>query len=907
MTDTNKTQTFDSNQFDNINKNDYLQESFQDVKKDAPIEEKMQNRSFFCKIQSFAKRNIDYLVSAGTIFLLLMLVLIVNGDRPFGKNCFLISDSYEQVIAFFNHFFNIFEGKSTLFYSNFFGKGIEIFSTLEYMFLNPFYIIVLLGGRANMELMFTFSAILMLIFNALILIWFARKYFLNVNWKWRVLISIFYAFSGYISYSYAFLTWIIYPSIVLIVADRFLSFLKTGKLASFIASLVWYVIACYSVGISTVIILFVLMTGYIMFVKEKPERPKYFTGLFVVFLCAGLISLVILFPSVIDIFNTDRSSSFLKNLLGSGDNGIINKIGIIFLDALVVILSGIYIVKCNKKDKLNQFLLFALIILFLPVIFDSILRILCFSKYQGFCNRFYFLNEALLFILALSVIDKGLFKVKECKTETVAKVLISFMLFMVALVFIALIALNYKGIGSLIKSPLYKGNQLTFIFFSFFMILLFIFAVVLLLNWRKIFGKKAVNISLSIIIAFSLLFNFLVFTSDAKVKVDEKNTIIENSNITGNMKFFNCPVLEGLYNSYFSQVKNTSVFTSLVSNVTTNSYKKLGYLTGNVYTNTATGTLISDSIMGLKYYVTDKKHDRPYLSLIYESENCYIYENQLASNGTIILDSEFSFDDDLSAMENFTRLKNYFGIEGELLETVSFNAKQFTEDDGTEKLKIDFTADKEGILYLNGIFNYPSKNDSITIDEFSLDFADCYQDVAYLRENENYVFNLRLAEDKDIDDIRASFLNYEVAKQLCEKIIQKQTEFEFTKDGYKVNFNISDNEKLYVLVPSIDGLSYILNGKKIETVKVLGGMASFTSNELKNVLIAKYSYPNTKLWIIFSIFAIVVVALVLTLYHFTKFKHIQKIIEICMKIVVGLILMIVYCAGTLLSIVWFFV
>ena len=866
------------------------------------------NESGFKK---FIKKYYDYLLLVSITIVVFIVALAVNGAKPFGNNSFLVSDTYEQIVEFFNHIFNVIEGKSSFFYSNYYGKGIEIFSSLEYMFLNPFYLVVLLGGRANIDFMFSLSLLLMLIFNGIIFLWFSHKHFPKIKKSVRLFLALFYVFSGYLNFSISFMTWLIYPALILIVIDRFVNFIKTGKIASFIVSLVWYVVSCYSVGISTVIILFILMTLYIVIMINKEERPSKMSGLFVVFLVTALCSLIILLPSIIAIMSTGRANSFIVNMLDVKDAEIYDKLAIFVFEAFIVILDIMYIIKCNKKDKFNKFLLFASILLFAPTFFDSVLRILCFSSYQGFCNRFFFLNEAILFIVTLKLFNDNLFTFKVCKSEKFSKIICCSLIALFVIVIGVLYVIYYYAFGRYVKSPLLGNYQYDKILVLITILLLGIFLVPLFFNWRKIFSEKAIKLCAIIVMALSFSINCLTFISASNKDLDQTTEISElvsNSNISGNIKIFNSTSIYLKYNYYLNSSRCPSVFTSLISVDTVNSFKNLGYMSGYVYTLSETGSLISDCLLGIKYYVTDVPQDRPYLKEIAKGETFYIYENTLSSSGAFNVNSDFVYDDNLSVIENMETLKESYGIEGTLFTEISFEPEIITDEEGDQKLNFKFTASTDGILYLNKLFYKMELADEENPDLYNIiSENDVLQDLAYIEAGESYEFNIYWTNSTyNLDDIKCYFLNYEVAKNLCNKIIENQASFNYTSNGYVVNFTQSEGEKLIVTVPDIDGYNYFINGNEISVQNNFGSMVELSYIGENLELVVSYTYPHAKIWLLFSIIAIALDIIVLTLYHFTKFKYIQKLIYYLMKGVMFLLVIVVYSLGTLFSIVWFF-
>jgi len=872
---------------------------------------KKTNLTFTEKIKLFSKNNFDFIVSGSLIFLIYTLTLIFNKCIPFGKNTIIFSDAQEQIASFFDHIFNVFEGKSTIFYTNYFGKGISIFSTILYMLTNPFYLTVIIGGRSNIDLMLTFSILFMLIFNSIIFNYFTRKYFKNINKYYRVLLSILFVFSTFLNYNIAFISWLIYPALLLLLIDKFIIYLKTGKIKGLIIIYSWYIINCFSVGISTSLLLLLISTLYIFLCIDKAERYKKLTGLFVSIISTALICLIILFPAVLDYLFTDRSNSdsILKSLLVVSFFSPINKLGLIFSSLAILIFTIFYFIKCNRKEKFNKFLLITCLLLFLPVIFDAMMKLLCFASYKGFCGRFYFLNETFLFLISLSIFNKG-FNFKECLDKKQIKIIYIILLSIFSLgVVIALIFLINDASAS-IKIPTSRSNAVTLLTFTIFLLLSAIFLTTLILNYKEKISKLLSKIAVIIILTLSIITNCLLFSFNCHGNYSDNEEIFKlanSSNLTGNFKVTNSSASKNNYNFYSENLRNTNVFTSLISNKTLEPNITLGYYAGDVLVQNSTGNLIADSILGINYYISDKKLERPYLTEILKSENYYLYENKLSTTGAFKLSSNFSFDYEESFTEIFENLKNHFEIDGTLFEEITIPLTQLVGSDNEINYIGEYTPNHSGILYFQSYFFYEDKEENSEREKFNISVSTDYamQDVSFINANETFKFNLI---NQDESEIKALFLNYEIAEKICQKLKENQVKFSYTKDGYNINLSsINENESIYVSVPNIDGLNYTINGQEIQANEFLGGFTKFTPNStifLENPLTieAKFKYPNSKIWIISSIIFLIILITILLLYHYTKFKIFEKLIGFGMVGLCAIIVMLVYFLGILLAI-----
>lgn len=872
-------------------------------------------KNFFEKVKNFVKIKKEYFIMLGIYVGLFLIFMLLSGLFT-SKNSILFGDAYEQIGAFFDHIFNVLEGKSSLFYSNYFGKGMEVFSTIQYMFTNPFYIFVLIGGRANVYSMFTLSLFCMLALNGIVFLWFENKYFKNLSPFLKITFALLYIFSGYVNFSYAFTTWLIYPALLLLVVDRFIEFTKTGKIGWFIVFFVWYVIACYSVGISTTIVLFVLFTIYILLITKKEERMEKLSSLFVVFLVTVIASITLILPSVLAVLGTGRSS-FLKTILGGEYIKPMQKLGVVFSDMAILVLAVFYLFKCNKKDKLNKFFIISFIILLMPVLFDATMVFLCLSRYQGFYCRFYFLNEALVFFLALKLLDGNLVQIKDGKSEQIYKIL--FILFVSLIVTISLILdiCAFSYIGANVKSPLSDKNESSTLYSIFFVMILFVFAFVYFLNKFKLVSKKMVKLAVPVLLIVTLFINFLNFTSAGgttdKDRKGVQNLIYSSGVTEGSFKNIGLATKFQLLNYSNYGIRKSSAFSSLLTRSAINSFKYMTYYAGSTCYDDVCGNLISDSLMGIKYYVSSEKLDRPYLELVKENDGYYLYKNILAGSGAIALSSDFSFDEDATFYQNIEKLETYFGISGVLFSDVNVNEIEITDE---EKLlsdigyckKYEYTATEDGFLYVGCLYTRLVGDSELLKDipvyAVSANNGDYIEEMAYLRAGDSYTFYFKGEKEKDIS---YKFLSYETASKLCEKIVSSSLEYNYEKNGYSVSGNLENDSTIYVFSPNLKGYTYELNGEKIENSLFFVGFDSFSASSGEVKLTAKYSYPYTKTWILAFVISAILIAGILLLYHFTKFKHIQKIIGFTMIAVLGIILLVFYVGGMIISIINFFI
>lgn len=854
-------------------------------------------KKIFEKFKKFMFEKKDYFLVSAIVIFVFGLVLALNGCFPFGDRTILMGDAYAQIGAFIGHIFNVLQGKSTLFYTNYLAGGVEIFSTLEYMYFNPFYLIALLGGKNNIYYMMNFSVMFMFVFNAIVFYWFSKKYFPNVKKLARVLLTLFFAFSPFAAANFTFVTWLIYPAISLLLADRFLNLVNHGKICGFIVVMVWFVVTCFSVGVSSNIILIVLFAAYIFLMKEKGDRKPILVRLFIAYLISVFIAVAILFPSIVAFLKTARGTLSLSSLFKGGyDNKTSTRFTFVVLFGAVLLFAVLYFIKCNKKEQKNKFYLFASILSVLIVLFGVSGDLLC----GGFCNGLYY-RFGFIFTVIISIITLEFFtanfeiKTKEYTKLSLYNVIYGSLIFILLFSFLWWCVLCFSKFGIGFKS-IYGNDGFDKATLFLFGIMIIVFLLILLMTKRGLLSKKIYNAMISFIMIFTLAVSFVSVGISAYSKHEHNDLKKITYKLDCNSRIKTADEnLTGMHlNSLDLNVRNISYFSSLIPSTTVDSYKSLGYSYSPVVViGSKSGNIITDSLMGVKYFVCYKERNVPYLKFVEKNGDYILYENTLASTGAIVFDENFSYDSGLNYLENFVKIKEMFGVSGELYANVSPKSERIETDDRYENIvvKHTYTAETDGILYINkGIYTFDKEQNKKAIEYLSeyVDVEKMYlfdeksQDVLnelmYIKSGETVEFYTIEPAEEYSENRDFKFIDYSVAEEVCKKLQERSAKLEFSKDGYKVNLN-GLSGKLVVFNPDIDGMFYQIDGKEVEASHAFGGFSMFDVDENTKVLKAKYDSKIGIIWIFVIMISLLVSLLILALYKKTKFKPLEKIIE----------------------------
>ena len=365
------------------------------------------------------------LLSCAVIFVFISLVfavaLKVNGIFPFGKSVMSSYDMLAQVAPFIEHFFDVIDGKSSLFYSFSIAGGADVFGTLAYCCISPFTFVFLLFGKGNVYYGTSIVLPLKIICIGISAYVYLRKRFKNLSPLLRIALSLSYAFCGYLYVSNTYINWVDILIYVPVIVWGFRKLVKTGQKSTFIVGLCLIIYTCFSIACFSLLIIYPLAIAYCYIVVPKAERRKTIVVLVLALCLAVAFSLPVLIPALYAYLVSGRSSGLFNGLFGElKPDPLYYKISYIFTDGLTLFFTFAYLVKNGVKRPIDRFLLLAALIILMPILCDECCIVLNFGSYNsyamrfGFLNGFYFLFVAAKFLNGFATEKAG---AAESRTE----------------------------------------------------------------------------------------------------------------------------------------------------------------------------------------------------------------------------------------------------------------------------------------------------------------------------------------------------------------------------------------------------------------------------------------------------------------------------------------------------------
>lgn len=839
-----------------------------------------------------------YYITAIIILLLMNLCYSMFGIYPFGSKTIASGDTYSQIIPFLGLIRDAIDGRSTIVFSNYIAGGANIVGYLCYFIFSPFYLLVLPFPKDVFIYVMSFVYIIQIECIAIIFLWFIRKYFRLSNIE-QIIFTILYTLSPYVIFNYSWFSWMYIYMLMPLLVHYFIKLIRTGKVLGFLFVVTSMIYNCYGVGLMSQVLIFTLLTLFtILMFKDKERKKTILNKVFLTYGIAMCLALPMLVINFLQLQESSRLGSFFSEFWNKGLFESFNyDICYIVSDVFTLMLSIMYIVKCNKKSPFSQFMIVALLLNFIPIIIDGVTLMLSLGSYYGFNMRMGFV---LTFLMTISSIQnyKQLKRNSTCKDiktdkKTIYKYLIAIGL-LVAL-FVGVFIVEYDYLVRLSMTVL--NNNLT----SFISIILYIIPMSLLI-WLVMFVLRSKNkgiisqkFFLSIVILIVSLQLIINPTAFIKRELPDTDVLSIVQELSDELDIDGEKIKAASYiDSNMHLLTNFSSMSGFASQINENITKfnlALGYYTGGAFgrrdgfndTTTHGGNLLTDSFLGYKYYLYTYPVDYPWMNFITKKtegkKTYYLYENTLSLNNAILVDKDSQLELlDGFSLENTQRLYEYLGGTGDifkstlLVELLDENDVYNLEYEG-KKLSVEVSSSSyDRVLYLTG----PSrilKNPYIVRQEKEFVYPESISMVGYIPAGSEYSFEVDSIIEEDFEEIYLVEMDYNLVLNLLASLQTQTVDFEYTKDGFKFETN-SSNQKIVVTNINLDGYNITCNDHAVTLADNL--LLEFELDNGENIVNAQYKFPYIKALLGSIAISFVGIIALLVIFKFAKTNKVVK-------------------------------
>lgn len=242
---------------------------------------------------------------------LFSVIYMIKGMYPFGDGSILITDLYSQYAPLLYRFYDVVTGVKNLFLDFSVSGGANLYVDTINEILNPFNYILFLFGRD--EIYRAVNVVLLLYVTGAAV---SADYFLLKLWPkkrdWNPVLSLCYAFSGYMAYNYQIIKWMYFPVLfpLFMLALYRLMRERRGGLYAF---LLGYQLVL-SVQLGFMALMFVLFgSGFYFFCcVKKEDRPGLMCRLGLYTLAGVLLSAAVLLPNAAVLLSSQRAEENLS-------------------------------------------------------------------------------------------------------------------------------------------------------------------------------------------------------------------------------------------------------------------------------------------------------------------------------------------------------------------------------------------------------------------------------------------------------------------------------------------------------------------------------------------------------------------------------------------------------------------
>ena len=395
------------------------------------------------------KKLKPYLLTTGIVLGIFIIIFLLKGIYPFGKNSLIWSDMHDQITAFYYHFYDCFRGNDSLLIDFSTSGGINFIGILAYYILSPFSFLVLLVKREEVYLMVSVIIALKTLCCSLTCLYFIRKYFKKLPFLLSVTLAIVYAVSGYGLMMYLITPWIDAMYLLPLVMIGLKKVLDLEKPILYIITLSLSLIFSFYVSIMLVIFIFLASFIYLLVYQDDKElRKKAILSLGISTIISLLLSVVVVVPAYLQISVSSRLGINLKTLLNSKTGPITDKLAMLLFGGIMYL--GIFLLAKDYKrhKKFLSFYIPVLLILLIPVLIEPINKIWHFGSYAFFTYRMGFITMLMLIVGACYGYENSNFNMDLMIKYPKLKSVIITALISVCMVIV--IAVNYSDFQSAI-------------------------------------------------------------------------------------------------------------------------------------------------------------------------------------------------------------------------------------------------------------------------------------------------------------------------------------------------------------------------------------------------------------------------------------------------------------------------
>lgn len=885
------------------------------------------------------KKAKPYLVATGIVLGIFLSIFVVKGIFPFGNNTLIYSDMYDQITAFYYHFYDCFRGNNSLFINFSTSGGINFFGILAYYLISPFNFLLFLFDRDKIYLAVSLIVALKVLMSVLTSLYFIKNNFKKIPWLLSVTLAILYGFSGYTMSMYLITPWMDALYMFPLIMMGLKKVLDLESPLFYITTLTISIILCFYISYMVVIFIFFASLIYLLVYKTKEERKKAIVLLGVSTILSLLLSLFVVLPTYDQISLSSRLSSSFDSIFNSKLGPIVDKTSFFMTCGLYLVGILLLLIDYKKNKKTLSWYLPTCMIVFIPYLIEPVNKIWHFGTYAFFPYRFGFIAIFMLLVGACLYFNRSLPSRKKIPLKV--KIIVSFVAIISSSIIVFITSHFYQRFQREIDSLSISSDKLLFVLLVVMMLLTMavIFTSLKLTNRTKF--NEIVILLITIVNITSLSFLYFGMDFDQKRMTGiykDLELIADNYQENDYFRVKNISLRPITNNGMVMKYHNLDHFTSLTDGNNLKALKLLGFNSTWTKTYSNNGTLFTDLLLANKYLLKNKEINKTYDFYKYRDTygNFDFYESILdisygyfIKNNKKISEIDDSFEIQNMIYQSITGneedlFKVYNDFEYHNLKIVKDKKNtnyEIIDQDRYSYLEKNLTVKDKQVVYLNlyhslnNVENYAINklidiylNDQLLVKDFPNDDLTGTINLGVF-EKEKVNIKVVIKDSLQLKNISIGVMNLEKVFQFS-KSYKIDNKIKFSRNKIVINIDSKTNNLLFIPVTYSKGYTVKINGENAKVEKVFDNYLGVEVLEGKNEIVFTFIPPKLKVASFISAFTLILTLLLFKFNLFFKLTN-SKIMQVAAsKIYIFsylLVLLLMYIFPTICFILSFFI
>ncbi|MCD7729801.1 MAG: YfhO family protein [Clostridia bacterium] len=351
------------------------------------------------------------LIAAAIIFIIQFVMLYADNVWPFSDRVLSQYDLLAQIVPFAEHFFDVFSGQTSIFYSWRLAGGMDVFGTVAYCLISPFSFLFWVFGEGNAWHAAAVMIPAKLSCSALTALVMIKLCFPAMKKPVALTASLLYAYCGYVFVANTYINWMDFLIYLPLAVPAFLRMVKKGKIFWFAFIIACCIYTCFSIACFSMFISYPALVLYAFMVVPKGERKIYLTRLSLAYISGVIAALPLMIPAVIAYARSGRNTGIFDSLWNDiSETSYSRKLSYILSDSLFIVLIFIYFIQTKLRTKESRYLAVAGLMVMMPVLVDECCVLMNMGSYMSYALRFGFLNAVYELVVSCIVLEKLSFR-----------------------------------------------------------------------------------------------------------------------------------------------------------------------------------------------------------------------------------------------------------------------------------------------------------------------------------------------------------------------------------------------------------------------------------------------------------------------------------------------------------------